>query len=89
MKKEEEEEAPPPPVEVKRELTPELAKISALVTGQPKPKVTTTPPNSNLSKCFEKGILFLFFFFFIYSSLQALFLCKQTFKGTMIKARNN
>ncbi|KAK5639381.1 hypothetical protein RI129_011873 [Pyrocoelia pectoralis] len=28
--------------EVKREMSPELAKISALVTGQPKPKSTTT-----------------------------------------------
>lgn len=61
MKKEEDEEAPPP-VEVKRELTPELAKISALVTGQPKPKITTTPPNSNISECFrfQQNVSFIF-----------------------------
>ncbi|XP_031336162.1 transcription initiation factor TFIID subunit 3 isoform X3 [Photinus pyralis] len=40
------EEEPVEIKEVKREMSPELAKISALVTGQPKPKTTTNhvPP---------------------------------------------
>ena len=39
-------------VEEKREMSPELAKISALVTGQPKPKSTNSGANANLSKVF-------------------------------------
>lgn len=66
---------------MKRELSPELAKISALVTGQPKPKLITPPSSGSLSKfsvvCFGQfalHILHLFcfvdmiryFFFFVW-----------------------
>lgn len=47
LKKEEE----PTVTDTVREMSPELAKISALVTGQPKPKSTTTTVGS-ISKNF-------------------------------------
>lgn len=58
MKKEDESVAPP--VEIKRELTPELAKFSALVTGQPKPKSMPPPVAPPISKTSCFVMLFVF-----------------------------
>lgn len=60
VKKEEEEVK----VDVKREMSPELAKISALVTGQPKSKSVAPPipPISKITVC-----LCLCTFLFLYN----------------------
>lgn len=59
--------------DIKRELTPELAKISALVTGQPKPKLNTTPPSSTLSKFYVLQFLLMFLCLIIACTVSVLY----------------